>query len=125
MNTTDPMVGTRIRDARRAAGFTQARLADLVGVSRSAVAQWETGRTGQVGATLTRIADVLGVSAGILLEGTRSDSAVSDTNELALVRLFRNCTTEDRDFLLRTAVRLARFAETRVEVPRRTIRRKP
>jgi transcriptional regulator with XRE-family HTH domain len=55
-------IGTRIRAARRDRNLTQDELADQVGVSRSAVAQWETGRTGQVTGNLSRIAGVLDVN---------------------------------------------------------------
>ncbi len=110
MAERDLPVGLRIKEARQDAGLTQAELAQAVGVSRSAVAQWETGRTGQVGANLSRIATVLGVSAGVLLEGTTSDGVAGDSAEQSLLRLFRACSAEDRAFLLRTAVKLARMA---------------
>ncbi len=58
MNTA-PDIGTRIRSTRRERNMTQDELADRVGVSRSAVAQWETGRTGQVTGNLSRIAETL------------------------------------------------------------------
>jgi transcriptional regulator with XRE-family HTH domain len=111
MNDQDVMIGIRIREARQAAGLTQAQLAELVGVSRSAVAQWETGRTGQVGTNLTRIAACLGVPAGHLLEGSRTESSPMEGTEMALLRLYRACSHDDRAFLLRTAVRLARLAD--------------
>ena len=106
-------VGIRIRDARRTRGLTQQELASAVGVSRSAVAQWETARAGQISGNLARIASCLGVGVGHLLQGDgpagRDIHAVAeDGTELALLRLYRECDTEDRAFLLRTAVRLAR-----------------
>ena len=106
-------VGARIREARLARGMTQAALAAAVGVTRSAVAQWETERAGQVRANLTRIASVLGVSVQFLLEGSGAAAADRPENatELALLRLYRACTEEDRAFLLRTATRLARAAD--------------
>ncbi|MDA8253606.1 MAG: helix-turn-helix transcriptional regulator [Rhodospirillales bacterium] len=106
-------VGARIREARLARGMTQAELASAVGVTRSAVAQWETERAGQVRANLTRIAAVLGVSVQFLLEGGGGAAPERPENatELALLRLYRSCTEEDRAFLLRTATRLARVAE--------------
>ena len=58
----DPLVtelGAHIRASRRAQGLTQDQFARAVGVTRSAVAQWETGRAGQVGAKLARIAGLL------------------------------------------------------------------
>ncbi|MBX5455110.1 MAG: helix-turn-helix domain-containing protein [Acidobacteriia bacterium] len=97
--------GERIRQARLERGMTQEELAERVGVSRSAVAQWETDRAGQVGAHLTRIAQVLGVGAEYLLSGTQ-ESARGD--ELALLRLYRACSAEDRALLLQTARRLAK-----------------
>jgi transcriptional regulator with XRE-family HTH domain len=107
------LVGTRIRSARLARGMTQADLAEAVGVTRSAVAQWETDRAGQVRANLTRIAAVLGVSVQFLLEGHTGTGTELPENstELALLRLYRACTDDDRAFLLRTATRLARAAE--------------
>jgi len=109
-----PGVGARIRAARQVAGMTQAELAIAVGVSRSAVAQWETDRAGQVGGNLTKIADVLRVSAEHLLRGnfpTDGGAVAEDASELALLRLFRVCHGEDRQILLRMAARFARQAD--------------
>jgi transcriptional regulator with XRE-family HTH domain len=77
-------IGARIAAARRARGWTQGELATQVGVSRSAVAQWETGRAGQV-----------------------TPHAVN-AEETAMLRLFRACGADDRQILLRTARRLSR-----------------
>ena len=103
-------IGTRIRAIRRERGLTQDELADQVGVSRSAVAQWETGRTGQVTGNLSRIAGVLGVNVEYLMVGDdkRAAADVRQGDELALLRLYRECEPEDRQMLLRTARRLAR-----------------
>jgi transcriptional regulator with XRE-family HTH domain len=103
-------IGTRIRTIRRERGLTQDELADQVGVSRSAVAQWETGRTGQVTGNLSRIAGVLGVNVEYLMVGDDKWAAgdVRQGDELALLRLYRECEPEDRQMLLRTARRLAR-----------------
>ena len=105
-------VGTRIRTLRRERGLTQDELAVATGVSRSAVAQWETDRAGQVRGNLTRIADVLGIGVEVLLHGaaSRSVAEASGGDELALLRLYRECDPEDRAFLLRTARKLARTA---------------
>jgi len=107
-------VGTRIRAARQVAGLTQAELATAVGVSRSAVAQWETDRAGQVGVNLAKVAAVLRVSTEHLLRGafpTEGGSSAEDASELALLRLFRVCHGEDRQILLRMASRFARQAD--------------
>jgi transcriptional regulator with XRE-family HTH domain len=106
-------VGARIRAARLARGMTQADLAGEVGVSRSAVAQWETERSGQVRGNLTKIASVLAVSIQHLLSGTteKPSAGAENATEHALLRLYRACTEDDRAFLLRTATRLARAAD--------------
>ena len=80
-----------------------------VGVSRSAVAQWETGRAGQVTGNLTRIAACLEVGVEFLMHGEdkRAPMQATQGDELALLRLYRECAPEDRQLLLRTARRLA------------------
>jgi transcriptional regulator with XRE-family HTH domain len=103
-------IGTRIRATRRERGLTQDELAERVGVSRSAVAQWETGRTGQVTGNLSRIAGALQVNVEFLMVGDdkRAAGEVGQGDELALLRLYRECEPEDRQMLLRTARRLTR-----------------
>ena len=105
----DEGIGARIRAARRGKGWTQETLADAVGVSRSAVAQWETDRAGQVTGNLARIAAALGADLEWLLHGTdRSAPAEAVTgDELAILRLYRECGPEDRQMILRMARRLA------------------
>ena len=102
-------MGIRIRDVRRERGLTQDQLANAVGVSRSAVAQWETGRAGQVTGNLTRIAAVLEVGVEFLMYGDdkRGPAEAHHGDELALLRLYRECVPEDRQLLLRTARRFA------------------
>jgi transcriptional regulator with XRE-family HTH domain len=109
-------VGARIRAARQARGLTQSDLAAAVGVSRSAVAQWETDRAGQVRGNLTRIAAVLGVSVEYLLHGrAAAGEGPENATEMALLHLYRACTEEDRAFLMRTAMRLARAADAEAQ----------
>ncbi len=105
-------VGTRIRLLRRERGMTQDDLAVATGVSRSAVAQWETDRAGQVRGNLSRIADVLNISVEVLLHGgaSRAPALAASGDELALLRLYRECEPDDQAFLLRTARKLAMSA---------------
>jgi transcriptional regulator with XRE-family HTH domain len=110
--TTPQDIGKRIRLAREEQGWTQDQLAAAVGVSRSAVAQWETGRAGQVTANLTRVATALGVGVEHLMYGRdmRAAGQAFGGDELAILRLYRECAPEDRQLLLRTARRLAKNA---------------
>jgi transcriptional regulator with XRE-family HTH domain len=102
-------VGDRIRGVRRERGLTQDELAVAVGVSRSAVAQWETGRSGQLSANLSRIAGALGTGVEYLLHGDDKMAPLKaeSGDELALLRLYRECAFVDRQMLLRMARRLA------------------
>jgi transcriptional regulator with XRE-family HTH domain len=108
--STSQNIGTRIRIQRRERGLTQDELAHQVGVSRSAVAQWETGRSGQITGNLSRIAAALDVGVEYLVYGDdkRAVAEARQGDELALLRLYRECDPEDRQMLLRAAQRLAR-----------------
>ncbi|HEX7389387.1 MAG TPA: helix-turn-helix transcriptional regulator [Acidiphilium sp.] len=98
-------VGQRIRALRLANNLTQDEFAQQLGVSRSAIAQWETDRAGQVRENLERISKVLGTSLAYLVSG---ETGTLQGDELALMRLYRACAPEDRQILVRTAKRLAR-----------------
>ena len=102
-------LGARIRTLRRARGFTQDRLARSTGVSRSAVAQWESNRAGYSAGMLRRLANVLGVSINMLHEGWEDSAAAAmlTAHELALVRLYRSCAEEDRTLLMLVASKIA------------------
>jgi transcriptional regulator with XRE-family HTH domain len=107
MENPTETVGARIRTLRRALGMTQDELALACEVSRSAVAQWETDRAGQLRGNISRIAAALGANVETLLEGNRPGAALTG-DELALLRLYRACEDEDRSFLLRAARKLAK-----------------
>ncbi len=107
------VAGARIRAVRRARGLTQEQLADATGVSRSAVAQWETGRAG-CGARLRNIASALDVPLRELQAGARGDvgPAPADESRLSsteqeMVRLVRALEADDQTLLLQLARRLA------------------
>lgn len=53
-------MGDRIRYARKAKGFTQKALADVLGISRVSVTQWESNDTKPELKRLSRLADLLG-----------------------------------------------------------------
>jgi transcriptional regulator with XRE-family HTH domain len=110
METSSDTVGSRIRALRRNQGMTQEDLAHACDVSRSAVAQWETDRAGQLRGNITRIAEALATTVEHLLQGSRAHGDITG-DELALLRLYRACDPEDRSFLLRTARKLARANE--------------
>jgi transcriptional regulator with XRE-family HTH domain len=60
-------LGTRIRQAREAAGLIQDQLAEAVGVGSTAVTRWETGKRTPPAYRLSRVARTLNVSVDYLL----------------------------------------------------------
>ena len=66
-----PIMGTgdRIREGRVAKGLSQQSVADLIGVSRPAVTQWEQDKIVPDRGNLRKLANTLGVSELWLLEG--------------------------------------------------------
>ena len=59
--------GQRIKAARKAAGITQAELADRLGISYVGVSQWENDLRNPKIETIQRIADALDIPVGELL----------------------------------------------------------
>ena len=57
-----------IRKVRTAADLTQAKLADLVGVTRATVTQWETGWSQPRMGAVEKLSEVLGVSMSELVD---------------------------------------------------------
>lgn len=73
------MLGVRIAVLRRAAGMSQAELAQKLGISPSAVGMYEQGRRQPSADILAAIANLFGVSIDYLITGKEScqqDSAV-------------------------------------------------
>lgn len=97
-------IGMRIRTLRRARGWTQERLAEICGVTRSAIAQWESGRAGQQAHNLAALADALSVSIDTLRYGGRlvNDPQLGD-DERSLLSMFRHCSDQQKDCLMTVA----------------------
>ncbi len=64
---TTQTLGERIRAARQAAGLSQEKLAERLGLTRQAVTKWETGQSAPSTENLLRLAEVLGVPVTALL----------------------------------------------------------
>lgn len=101
-------LGQRIRVLRQYAGMTQADLAKAVGLSRSAIAHWETDRDGRVREYLPRLAELFGVPMEVFLTGMASvDARVELTvDEIDLLTLYRSLDVGERLAVQRSVVRL-------------------
>ncbi len=72
-------LGESVRSARRAAGMSQEKLADAVGLTRPSIANIESGVQRPPLHVLANTAAVLGVSLGVLLQ-TADDETQSFAN---------------------------------------------
>lgn len=114
-NVSNPVsqdsVGARIRLMRQHRGMTQEELAEAVGVSRSAVALWETDRGGEAD-HLPRLSEILAVPVEFFVTGMARHNVVEtlSIDESALIALYRVCSIPDQLRLLRLASQLTERA---------------
>jgi len=90
-----------IRAKRDERGLSQRELAKLMGVSPSAVAQWETGDKTPTNRHMSGLKTALGFQAGpIIVEGSPyAGQLVENLDELALLGFWRSLTDNKRDAL--------------------------
>ena len=69
--------GNHLYELRKKAGFSQAKLAEKVGLSNKAVSKWETGRAKPNLDIIRKLADVLSVSTDDLLQATPSEKQLT------------------------------------------------
>lgn len=84
------MMPQRIRDARKAKGLTQEALAEILGVERPAISQWETGKTNVDPKNMKNLADALSVSVAYLSGEEDEPSNVSSPVSQSGQRFARN-----------------------------------
>ena len=82
----------RIKRLRMAGGLSQAQLAALIGISSTAVCNWETGEYMPKGRYLPRLAEVLSVGLEELMDVTKSIDDL--TEEVVLLTAFRGLPKE-------------------------------
>lgn len=75
-------IGEKIRAARVAKGMTQEELGDLVGVQKSAIAKYESGRVVNIKrSTLKKLSDILEIPPfELIYEGTTNDNYAAPDN---------------------------------------------
>ena len=83
-------ISRNIRQARESMGFTQEKLAELVGISTAYYSQIELGNKSPSLETLINIADVMHVSVDSLIYGASNKSSQMD-----ILRLFEDCAQDE------------------------------
>ncbi|GMV42250.1 MAG: hypothetical protein AMXMBFR64_39660 [Myxococcales bacterium] len=102
-------IGQRVGRARSERGWTQERLAEATEMDPVTVSRWESGQRALSLSTLARIADVLGVGLGDLLDvGRELPTPEHSAEELELLRGFAALTTTRRDLVIRLVRELGR-----------------
>lgn len=69
-------IGRRIKTARENCGYTQEKLAELIGVSVQYTSDLERGKVGASVPTIIKICKALNVSSDYLLLGSSTDNSV-------------------------------------------------
>lgn len=60
-------LGEKIKSLRKGLGMSQEKLAELMGISRQAVAKWENGQSAPSTANLFKLAEILNTTTAVLL----------------------------------------------------------
>lgn len=101
------MIGERLKEIKKIRGITQADIAEITGVSVSAVKKWEQDQTDPNTGILIKLADHLNVSIDYLLK--RSDTVSIDPDaEDSLLSKYRQLDGTDKD-------RIASYADGLLE----------
>jgi transcriptional regulator with XRE-family HTH domain len=77
-------IGEKIKEARLAKGMTQQELGELLGVQKSAIAKYESGRVVNIKrSTLKKISDILGIRpAELIFDANTPPEKVIDIAEI-------------------------------------------
>lgn len=101
-------LGERLARARIARGWTQERLAEVVGIEPVTLSRWETGDRALSISTLAAVADTIGVGLGDLLDVSREQPVPEHAPEaVEAARLLDRMDGRRRDLVLRLMRELA------------------
>ncbi len=111
--------GQRLRDRRKEMGYSQGELAEKLGVSLSAVSNYENGQNAMREDVLLRVFDVLQIEPNYLYQDAFSgQSFICSVEEEALVKTYRSLRATGKQTLRAVATGLAACqAELEAEQP--------
>lgn len=79
-------IGEKIKNARLAKGLTQEALGELLGVQKSAIAKYESGRVVNIKrSTLQKISDILGIRPAELITDIEKDPVETAEKHAAIL----------------------------------------
>lgn len=94
-------IGTRIRDARQAAGMTQEQLARAIQVTTATPSRWESDRNRPYPRLLCAIAEALGVPISQLTQDDDAEAATARAADIlatAIQAALRSALSENRQW---------------------------
>ncbi len=94
------IIGKRIRSTRERKAIIQKALAKMVGVSPSAINQFEKGEKKPSSELLANIAHALGVSTDYLLGASKKEDIFLTEDIAAAFRDFKGLSNKDREIIL-------------------------
>ena len=98
------IIATNLKEARKKRGLTQSELADLIGVTREAIAAYESGRVRLMDEILIRFSSALKVPTDEIL-GVKKSTVDTPAIRLRLVKRLQkieNLPSSDQKVLLKT-----------------------
>ena len=97
------VVGDRLRERRKAKGFTQRELANLVGVDATTISRWERGADGELSVFLMHSLREALDTSGYYLTGVVDNpvkSIIPSLEEMQLLDIFRELDLEGRKLVV-------------------------
>jgi len=83
-------IGKFVAECRKGKGLTQAKLAEMLGITDRAVSKWETGKSMPDASLMLPLCEILGISVNELLSGERIEmenySKIAEENLLEMKR---------------------------------------
>jgi transcriptional regulator with XRE-family HTH domain len=99
MKTANELLGTRIRELRKAKGIAQEQLAEVLGIEQQYMSRIELGKSYPSLDRLTRIAEVLKVSLPSLFEFDHLENEVQRVEQIE--EMLRNLGEKDQQKIFR------------------------
>lgn len=82
-------LGEKIKQYRILNGLSQERLAELLNISRQAIAKWENNLTKPTPDNLYALADIFNISVKELLDGVKTNNPILESNLILIAIVFQ------------------------------------
>ncbi len=94
-------IGSRIKERREELGITQTQLADMIGVTKGAIGNYETDANSPKASIMYKVFNALKCDANYLYqdENESSESTMIPKEERALLKLYRELNEEGKEKL--------------------------